>query len=130
MVSRRAGFVLAGLLGAMGVAAIIGLVLTPLVMPQSRFVALPGGTTLSPGLRVSRAVRLTGGPHETFGAPTVAVRYSGARDWDRLVAQVMNIGDYDDVQALAQCVGDDYLRDVVRNAENGMFKARSCAYRH
>jgi hypothetical protein len=31
-------------------------------------------------------VRVTGGPHETFGDSTVVVRYSGAQSWDRLVA--------------------------------------------
>ena len=33
-----------------------------------------------------RSVRVTGGPHETFGKTTVTVSYSGARKWDRLVA--------------------------------------------
>ncbi len=49
---------------------------------------------------------------------------------ERLVAQVMNIGDYDDVQALARQVGDDYLRDVLNNAEIGQFNERSWAYWH
>jgi hypothetical protein len=31
-------------------------------------------------------VRVTGGPHETFGDSTVVVRYSNAQSWDRLVA--------------------------------------------
>jgi hypothetical protein len=48
----------------------------------------------------------------------------------RVAAQVMNIGDYDDVQALAAAVGDDYLRDVLRSAEAGQFDARSWAYWH
>ena len=51
-------------------------------------------------------------------------------DPQRVTAQVMNIGDYDDVQALATAVGDDYLRDVLRNAEAGQFDARSWAYWH
>jgi len=49
-------------------------------------VALPGTTTITAGGRVVRGARLTGGPHETFGDSTVAVRYSGAKGWDRLVA--------------------------------------------
>ncbi len=57
-------------------------------------VALPGRTTLTARARVTRRVRLTGGPHETFGAPTVTVRYSGARLWDRLVAQVTLAGEH------------------------------------
>ena len=32
---------------------------------------------------------------------------------ERIVAHVMNIGDYDDVQALATLVGDDYLCAVL-----------------
>lgn len=49
---------------------------------------------------------------------------------ERVVAQVMNIGDYDDVQALAQQVGDDYLRYVLGHAEIGQFSERSWAYWH
>jgi hypothetical protein len=49
---------------------------------------------------------------------------------ERVVAQVMNIGDYDDVQALADEVGDDYLRQVLAHAEAGQFEARSWTYWH
>jgi len=49
---------------------------------------------------------------------------------ERVAAQVMNIGDYDDVQALVRLVGDDYLRGVLRNAEIGQFNARSWHYWH
>jgi alpha-beta hydrolase superfamily lysophospholipase len=50
-------------------------------------VALPGSTTMSGSTgKVVRSVRVTGGPHETFGDTTVTVSYSGAKDWDRLVA--------------------------------------------
>lgn len=48
----------------------------------------------------------------------------------RVIAQVMNIGDYDDVQAMAHEVGDDTLRLVLTNAEIGQFNARSWAYWH
>lgn len=48
----------------------------------------------------------------------------------RVVAQVMNIGDYDDVQALAHQVGDEYLRDVLDHAEIGQFNERSWVYWH
>jgi N-acetylmuramic acid 6-phosphate (MurNAc-6-P) etherase len=41
--------------------------------------------------KVVRNVRITGGPHETFGDTTVVVRYSGAQNWDRLVA-VLAVG--------------------------------------
>jgi hypothetical protein len=49
---------------------------------------------------------------------------------ERVVAQVMNIGDYDDVQVLAQQVGDEYLRDVLLHAEIGQFNERSWFYWH
>ncbi len=49
---------------------------------------------------------------------------------ERVIAQVMNIGDYADVQALANQIGDDALRDVLARAEAGQFNARSWAYWH
>jgi ABC-2 type transport system ATP-binding protein len=54
-------------------------------------VALPGTSTIGNGGKVVRGARITGGPHETFGDSTVTVRYSGARNWDRLVA-VLTVG--------------------------------------
>jgi len=49
---------------------------------------------------------------------------------DRVIAQVMDIGDYKDVQAVAKLVGDDALRRVSTEAEPGMFRDRSWAYWH
>lgn len=49
---------------------------------------------------------------------------------ERIVAQVMNLGDYDDVQTLTTLVGDDYLRAVLSHAEIGQFNERSWAYWH
>jgi alpha-beta hydrolase superfamily lysophospholipase len=50
-------------------------------------VALPGTTTMSGSSgKVVRSVRITGGPHETFGDSSVTVAYSGAKTWDHLVA--------------------------------------------
>lgn len=48
----------------------------------------------------------------------------------RVIAQVMNIGDYMDVQTLADQVGDDVLREVLAQAEIGQFSERSWAYWH
>lgn len=53
-----------------------------------------------------------------------------ARMPERVAAQVMNLGDYEDVQKLVKQTGDDYLRDVLRHAEIGQFNARSWAYWH
>ena len=48
----------------------------------------------------------------------------------RVMAQVMNMGDYEDVQTLAHQVGDDELRGVIANAQAGQFSPRSWAYWH
>ncbi|MGH8657198.1 MAG: hypothetical protein ACREV4_01555 [Gammaproteobacteria bacterium] len=49
---------------------------------------------------------------------------------DRVIAQVMDIGDYDDVQKLVAQVGDEYLQQVLIGAEIGQFRERSWAYWH
>ncbi|MCL2791239.1 MAG: hypothetical protein FWD79_11475 [Desulfobulbus sp.] len=49
---------------------------------------------------------------------------------ERVIAQVMNIGDYADVQWLATQVGDEVLREVLTHAEAGQFNERSWAYWH
>jgi alpha-beta hydrolase superfamily lysophospholipase len=50
-------------------------------------VILPGSTTMNGATgKVVRGARLTGGPSETFGVTKIVVRYSGAKNWDRLVA--------------------------------------------
>jgi hypothetical protein len=49
---------------------------------------------------------------------------------ERVVAQVMNIGDYNDMHLLAQQIGDDSLRDVIKHAQAGQFGTRSWAYWH
>jgi hypothetical protein len=49
---------------------------------------------------------------------------------ERIVAQVMNIGDYDDVQSLVHQAGVPYLCEVLTHAEAGQFDARSWTYWH
>lgn len=49
---------------------------------------------------------------------------------ERIIVQVMNIGDYADVQALAHHVGDEVLREALTQAQAGQFNARSWAYWH
>ena len=49
---------------------------------------------------------------------------------ERVVAQVMNLGDYDDVQAVVVALGDEYLREILRKAEAGQFDERSWTYWH
>lgn len=48
----------------------------------------------------------------------------------RIIAQVMNLGDYNDVQSLADELGDEGLREALTHAEAGQFDARSWAYWH
>lgn len=48
----------------------------------------------------------------------------------RVIAQVMDIGDYADVQRLAFQLGDEVLREVLRHAEAGQFNERSWTYWH
>lgn len=52
------------------------------------------------------------------------------RQPERVVAQVMNIGDYDDVQILVSEAGEEYLREVLGRAEIGQYNGRSWAYWH
>lgn len=49
---------------------------------------------------------------------------------ERVMAQVMNMGDYADVQALVHEVGDSALRSVLAHAQAGQFSPRSWAYWH
>jgi hypothetical protein len=60
------------------------------LLPKTRkaSVNLPGRTKLSGAAFATRSTRLTGGPHETFGAGSLTVRYSGAQNWTQLVATV------------------------------------------
>jgi dienelactone hydrolase len=59
-------------------------------LPRTRkaSVNLPGKTKLGGAAFATRSARLTGGPHETFGAGSLTVRYSGATNWTHLVATV------------------------------------------
>jgi hypothetical protein len=50
-------------------------------------------------------------------SPDDALRYPR-----RIAAQVMDIGDYEDVQRLAKEFGNNYLRQVVTNVEPGQLR--------
>jgi len=49
---------------------------------------------------------------------------------DRVAAQVMNIGDWNDVVDMVEAVGEDYLRTVLRHAEAGQLNERSWHFWH
>jgi hypothetical protein len=46
----------------------------------------------------------------------------------RIVAQVMNIGVFRDASRVAETLGDDCLRNIVKTAEAGWFNDRSWHY--
>ena len=48
----------------------------------------------------------------------------------RVMAQVMNMGDYQDVLLLTQAVGEPVLAQVLASAQAGQFNAKSWAYWH
>lgn len=48
----------------------------------------------------------------------------------RVVAQVMDLGDYADVQQLINEVGEDPFKQAIAHADAGHFNARSWAYWH
>jgi len=49
---------------------------------------------------------------------------------ERIIAQIMNIGDWQDVNDLAQQVGEDMLKKILSDAQAGQFNERSWAYWH
>jgi hypothetical protein len=49
---------------------------------------------------------------------------------NRVIAQVMNLGTFNDVRGLIEIVGEDRLREVLCAAEAGQFDARSWHYWH
>jgi hypothetical protein len=49
---------------------------------------------------------------------------------DRVAAQVMNLGDWEDVVAMVEATGEDYLREVLTHSEAGQLNPRSWHYWH
>ncbi len=49
---------------------------------------------------------------------------------NRIIAQVMNIGSYDDVRILFNNFEEDLLREILHHAEAGQFTPRSWTYWH
>ena len=47
-----------------------------------------------------------------------------------IVSQVMNIGDYSDVQKMDSLINKEYLRQVILQADAGQFDKRSWHYWH
>jgi hypothetical protein len=49
---------------------------------------------------------------------------------DRVAAQIMNLGTFDDLTEMVEATGEDYLRVVLEHAEVGQLDARSWHYWH
>ncbi len=49
---------------------------------------------------------------------------------DRVAAQVMNLGTFEDLTEMIEATGEDYLRGVLERAEAGQLDARSWHYWH
>jgi hypothetical protein len=49
---------------------------------------------------------------------------------NRIIVQVMNVGDYDDILILTDQFGDNRLREALAGAEAGQFNKRSWHYWH
>jgi hypothetical protein len=49
---------------------------------------------------------------------------------DRVAAQVMNLGTFEDLTEMIEATGEDYLRGVLQRAEAGQLDARSWHYWH
>ncbi|MBX3749125.1 MAG: hypothetical protein KF897_03465 [Opitutaceae bacterium] len=63
--------------------------------------------------------------HIWWKTPEEAMKYPS-----RIVAQTMDRGSIDDINALFEAFGEDYLKSVVTKAEAGQFSARSWHYWH
>ena len=48
----------------------------------------------------------------------------------RVAAQVMNLGTFEDLTAMVEATGEDYLRGVLQRAEAGQLDAESWHYWH
>ena len=48
----------------------------------------------------------------------------------RVVARIMDMGTLEDIHDLAEIVGEEVLRQALRDAEAGQFRARSWSYWH
>ncbi len=49
---------------------------------------------------------------------------------ERVIAQVMNIGDFEDLQRLEALAGNEFLVQILTQAEIGQFTPRSWSYWH
>jgi hypothetical protein len=82
----------------------------------------PPARLTGPGLA---CLRLLAARYVWWKTPDEAMEFP-----DRVAAQVMNLGTWDDLTAMIEAVGEDYLRGVLERAEAGQLDARSWHYWH
>lgn len=75
--------------------------------------------------RHTRLLTVLAGKYIWWLNPAEAMEYPA-----RVVAQVMNIGIFNDVRQMATALGDDCLRSVLQHSGAGQFNERSWAYWH
>ena len=92
-------------------------------------VGLPLSTALGPDTRPSpeglECLRGLARTYVWWKTPEEAMQYP-----NRVAAQVMNLGTWEDLTALIEAAGETYLRQVLRGAEAGQLDARSWHYWH
>ncbi|MGH8296179.1 MAG: hypothetical protein ACRETZ_11900 [Steroidobacteraceae bacterium] len=87
-----------------------------------RWRAQPGGTCRIAGLDVLKQMAAK---YIWWKTPDEAMHYPR-----RVITQVMNIGDYGDVQGLVHALGEEALKKALRGAEAGEFSEKSWVYWH
>ncbi len=90
---------------------------------DSPMAALKGGLDLSP--EAFACLRELARRYVWWKTPDEAMRYP-----KRVVSQVMSLGTWEDLTAMSEATGDEYLRIVLGSAEAGQFDARSWHYWH
>ena len=73
--------------------------------------------------RAERALLRLADSYIWWKTPEEAARYP-----DRVLAQVMDIGTFEDCRSMRTAFGDERLCGVLRRAEPGWFRARSWAF--
>ena len=84
--------------------------------PRAEFVLSPEGL---------ECLRRLASAYVWWKTPHEAMQFPG-----HVAAQVMNLGTWNDLTAMAEAAGEPYLRHVLRHAEAGQFDARSWHYWH
>ena len=80
---------------------------------------------LRPPEQARECLRQLASRYVWWKSPDEAMQYP-----HRVAAQVMNLGTWEDLTAMIEATGEEYLREVLRHAEAGQLDARSWHYWH